>query len=240
MQTIYSAFLGLHIAGGFLALAIGLVAMFTAKGSKAHKMSGKIYVWGMTAACGSAFYMAIAKPNPFLLMIGVFSYQLVAMGYRAVYLKKLHVKPIAPNWLDWTIGLVPMLVNTIMTIWGIRTIMTGNIFGVTGLVFGAIGVTLAVSWLRQFFKRPVEKNHWVLRHFQNMGGAYIATSTAFLVVNVHFLPPLIIWLAPTIIGTAIMYVITSKYKTARIAVRQPSTIGKIDDGVMRSQATTQR
>lgn len=37
-----------------------------------------------------------------------------------------------------------------------------------------------------------------------MGGAYTATVTAFLVVNIGFLPKPVIFIAPTLIGTALI------------------------------------
>jgi uncharacterized membrane protein len=208
MQTIYSIFLALHIAGGFLALTIGLVAMLTAKGSKTHKMSGKLYVFGMTAACASAFYMAIAKPNLFLFIIGVFSYQLVGVGYRTLYRKKFS----KPAWIDWIIGLVPALFSALMIGLGVLTLMRGNMFGITSLIFGSIGMTIAIRWLRSFYVTPKEKGGWLFTHFQSMGGAYIATTTAFLVVNVHVLPPVLLWLTPTVVGSVIITFVTAKYK----------------------------
>ena len=45
----------------------------------------------------------------------------------------------------------------------------------------------------------------VLHHINNMMGAYIATVTAFLVVNINFVKPgWVLWLLPTAIGIPII------------------------------------
>ena len=68
------------------------------------------------------------------------------------------------------------------------------------LIFGIIQLVLAASGL--FQKADRKKN--IPRHVARIGGAYIAAVTAFLVVNVTFLPGLVLWLSPTIIGTALV------------------------------------
>jgi hypothetical protein len=45
---------------------------------------------------------------------------------------------------------------------------------------------------------------WLIKHISMIGGAYIATLTAFLVTNVNFSPAWVIWLAPTIIGSILL------------------------------------
>ncbi len=45
---------------------------------------------------------------------------------------------------------------------------------------------------------------WSLAHIAGMGGAYTATVTAFLVVNIGFLSKPVIFIAPSLIGTALI------------------------------------
>jgi hypothetical protein len=58
--------------------------------------------------------------------------------------------------------------------------------------------------------------HWWFRHLSAMLGACIAATTAFLVVNAQVagLPrtSMIVWLAPTLIGTPAIAVWTAYYK----------------------------
>ena len=58
--------------------------------------------------------------------------------------------------------------------------------------------------------------HWWFRHLSAMLGACIAATTAFLVVNAQAagLPrtSMIVWLAPTIVGTPAIAIWTACYK----------------------------
>src|SRR5215213_10031555 len=97
MTTLFTILLIVHIAGGGTALIAGFIAMLNTKGGPIHRTAGKFYFWGMTAACVAALYLSIAHPNAFLLMVAVFSYQLVAIGYRSLYLKKLFTGTVKPK-----------------------------------------------------------------------------------------------------------------------------------------------
>ena len=212
MDALFKTLLGVHIAGGGTALIAGFIAMLNVKGGPVHRTAGKFYFWGMTVACVAALYLSIAHPNPFLLMVAVFSYQLVAIGYRSLYLKKLFTGTVKPKPVDWLIGIVPALFNISIIIWGIYKITEGNNFGIIGIVFGAIGMMYAYNWLKQFFILHKEKQHWLFSHLQGFGAAYIASVTAFLVVNINFLPPLLIWLSPGAVGAVLITLTSIKYK----------------------------
>jgi len=211
-NSLFTAVLILHIAGGGTALIAGFMAMLNVKGGPVHRTSGKFFFWGMTASCASAVYLSLAHPNSFLLMIAFFSYQLVAIGYRSLYLKKLFTGTIKPKPVDWLIGVVPAIFNISIFGWGLDNVFHQEYFGITGIVFGSIGLMYSFNWLRSFFIPPKEKQHWLFSHFQGMGAAYIAAVTAFMVVNISFLPPLLVWLSPTVVGAALITLTTIKYK----------------------------
>ena len=50
----------------------------------------------------------------------------------------------------------------------------------------------------QQIKSP--KHDWFYNHLGRMIGSYIATFTAFCVVNIQFMPQIIVWLFPGLIG----------------------------------------
>lgn len=212
MKTLFNVMLILHIAGGSTALIAGFIAMLAFKGSSVHRKAGKFFFWGMTAACSAAVYLSIAHPNPFLLMIAVFSYQLTATGYRSLWLKKLSTGTVKPEWIDWLIGIIPAGFNISILVWGINKVSYGNNFGITGIVFGSIGLLFAFNWLRGFFIPPKLKQHWLFSHLRGFGAAYIAATTAFMVVNIKFLPPLLVWLSPAVVGAAIITIVSINYR----------------------------
>lgn len=201
----------LHILGGFSALATGALAMLTRKGGRVHRLNGKIYFGGMTAVFISAVILSVAHHIPFLLMVGFFSYYMVVRGYRALYLKKLGRGQKAGT-LDWAIILAAAGFVFYLVIWGIIQATVGNGFGYVGMVFGGLGSSFLISDIRKFLRPPTEKMHWWFTHIAGMCGGYIATVTAFVVVNVRLNPEWITWLLPTAIGGPLIFRTVAKYK----------------------------
>ncbi|HVU59180.1 MAG TPA: hypothetical protein VHD83_29160 [Puia sp.] len=201
----------LHVLGGFTALLTGALAMLSRKGGPIHRLNGKIYFGGMTAVFISAVILSIAHHIPFLLMVGFFSYYMVVRGYRALYLKKLGRGQRA-GALDWAIILSAAGFIFYLVIWGILRAMAGNGFGYVGMVFGGLGSSFLISDIRKFLRPPTEKMHWWFTHIAGMCGGYIATVTAFVVVNVHLNPGWITWLLPTAIGGPMIFRTVAKYK----------------------------
>ena len=123
METAYRIALALHIAGGMTALVTGLFAIIAEKGKRPHRISGKLYFWGMLLTCASALYISITKQNLFLLHIGLFSLYMVYSGFRSIQNKTLH-----PSLLDWLM-LIMAAVNGLFMIYSLKIIL---------MVFGAL------------------------------------------------------------------------------------------------------
>jgi len=68
------------------------------------------------------------------------------------------------------------------------------------IVFGVIAFLLGANDIRSFFKPSVRDRAWWFSHMTRFIGAYIATVTAFSVINFRFLPYVWRWLWPTAIG----------------------------------------
>jgi len=201
----------LHIIGGFIALVSGLIAMLTRKGGRLHRLNGKIYFGGMTAVFISAVILSVAHHLPFLLMVGFFSYYMVVRGYRILHLKKLGRGQV-PGVLDWAIVVIAGGFILYLSVGGIIKSVAGVGLGYAGIVFGVIGCSFLVGDIRKFRKPPTEKMHWWFTHIAAMCGGYIATVTAFVVVNVQMNPGWVPWLLPTAIGTPLIMRTTRKYK----------------------------
>ena len=201
-----------HISGGTTALVSGLVAMLAIKGSKIHRLAGKIYFFGMTAVFVGAVIVAIGHQKDFLLMVGFFSYYMTVRGYRVLFLKKLSLGQ-KPHLLDWLIISVSGIFILALLGWGTWGIFRGSAMAIVPLTFGGIGTSFLIGDVRKFFTPPQEKMHWWYGHISSMGGSYISAVTAFVVVNIQ-LPQFqwVLWILPAAIGSVIIGSTIRKYK----------------------------
>lgn len=192
-----------HIAAGTVALLAGPVAMLSRKGLLLHRRAGKIYFWSMAAVFVTAVVLSTVRPNPFLFAIAIFSFYLVASGYRALSHKQLHKGgPIAR--IDWLVLGCGALCGAALIAQGTSRLIAGNAFGTVSVAFGAVLAILIVRTARKFFDPKGHAKFWLVSHVLGMCAGYIATITAFVVVNVTFLPGWLIWLLPTAVGTPLI------------------------------------
>lgn len=196
MLVYFKIFLFVHIAAGTLALLAGSMSLFDRKGAKNHLITGRLFFWGILGVFITSVYMSIAKQNWFLLVTGFFSFYLACTGYRSLYLKKLHLGQRA-TWIDHVIGGSGILFGLGMYVLAYRLLPQNN-FGIVPIVFGSISIYFGITDLLKFY-RPSTKTQWITSHGFRMSGAYTATVTAFLVVNIHVEPSWIVWIAPSFI-----------------------------------------
>jgi len=197
IQTI----LFLHILAGVAALAAAGIAVGSAKGGKLHRRSGNIYTLAMAFVGISALVLALVHPNPFLFAVGVFSLYLVFTGWHAAM-----VRDGRPRRLDHAGGAVMALSGLAMLGWGVQGVLTDSgAQPVILLVFGAIGLTLALSDWRDWARGPITGKARIARHLSRMLCGAIATITAAGVVNLGFLPDLVVWLGPTALITPVIF-----------------------------------
>lgn len=201
MELIYKSALVLHIASGFTALLMGLIALISKKGQKLHRRSGMIFFISMLGVSFSALFMSYLKPSVFLFHIGIFALYQNVSGFRATRNKSLR-----PAILDWAM-LIISAVNSAMMISTLNIVLV--VFGVISalLVFGELRI-----YITHLRNREVPKLQWLTQHIGMMIGAYIATSTAFIVVNVSNVNPAWLpWILPTVFGVPLIVYFTRKY-----------------------------
>lgn len=214
MATFLQYVLYLHILAGFTALVVGLVPMFSQKGGKAHILWGKVYYWAMCVVALTALLRF--KPEVRLVFLGciaVFSFYNTFTGVRLINLKN---KVTQAGWQDWLGAYLALGCSVLMGAYAVYVVVAYSnlFFGILFTVFGAFCMLLAVTDLLIFSgKKSVEKLHWLYGHISRMGGSYIATVTAFVVVNNKGLvPDLMAWIAPGVIGGIIIGRVTKAYK----------------------------
>jgi uncharacterized membrane protein len=221
MEKLFTATLIIHIAGGTLSLISGLIAIIARKGDRLHRLGGKVFFGAMTLVFVTALVMAIMKELTFLLMVAFFSYHMLLRGYRALYLKQQH-RGLKIKWPDMLINGTGVIFNSGLLIWGVSHVVAkGNYIHIVAIFFGLLGIWMAGSDVKRFIIPPKDKKQWLYTHIAGMSGAYIAAVTAFMVVNVHFLPGLVVWTAPAGIGLALISLTIRRYKQKKD--REPPT-----------------
>jgi hypothetical protein len=215
MNVMYFLFLVLHIIAGTASLASGIFAMMVRKGKGTHTLSGTWFYISMYIVGTTALVMSLMKWNPFLLSVGVFSLYLTWSGKQAIVywrLKEQH-KPGTGEKLPVLIAFVTAMLMIMVPGW--QMIAGDNRMSPISMIFGSI---MLVGTIRDFmvFRKheyfaPRNKD-WLLKHIGMMGGAYISTLTAFLVVNARGVPFWVPWLVPTIVGSFIISFTIRKWK----------------------------
>lgn len=214
---IYKIILIVHIICGFTALIVGLIPMLSKKGSTLHINTGKVYFWAMFGVFLTSSTMFFFKPQQllFLFLIGVFSFYQTWSGTTIIKYKDLKT-PIMT--FDKVITVIVSVSGMFMITFGIFALYTNQISpGITILTFGIILIGQGIIDYRNFTvnrRKRFDRNPkaWLRQHIARMGGSYIATITAFIVVNNTILPNLIAWLAPALIGTFVIIYAQKKYK----------------------------
>jgi uncharacterized membrane protein HdeD (DUF308 family) len=205
MQKFLQFVLYLHILAGFIALATGLVPMFSKKGSKTHTTWGTVYYWAMFLVALTALIRFQMKPFLiFLTGIAIFSFYNTFTGVRLIR-RKDNPKP---EFIDWFGAILMVLGSLVMLYFAYSTFKVSVSLAILFVVFGTFMLILVSEDLRVFMGKklidnnvPLQTRYWFQNHISRMGGSYIATVTAFLVVNnPPFIPGLVVWIAPGVIG----------------------------------------
>lgn len=209
----YHFFLVPHIISGFLALVVAPVALIVKKGGKAHRLWGMVFFYAMTMVAVTSTIMSVLKPNIFLCLVGIFSFYQVASGYRAIYRRNIEsFKDV--KLVDWSLVSFSGLFSAGMLFVGILIFLKQPLhpLGVVACLLGSLGLFLSVLDVVRFNMKGFHKKNWMISHMTGMIGGYIATVSAFSVINFAFLPDVIRWMWPTFIGVPLLLMLTGKYK----------------------------
>lgn len=200
--------LTLHIFAGICALAMIGVALGTVKGAYGHRYAGRVYLLSMFTVTLTTFGLVALRPNLFLFVIAIFSFYLVFTGWRASVLRDGQ-----PRWPDHAAGATMTATGLMMVFygaWGLS--QSGGSQPVILIVFGAIGFALALADWRDWRAGPITGKDRIARHLSRMLAGSIATITAAVVVNLSFLPALVVWLGPTVLITPVIFCWTARLK----------------------------
>lgn len=196
-STLFSVSLAAHVTGGMAALLSGPVALLSKRGSRQQDNGIWVHFIAMALTCTSGFLMAILHDIPMLMAIAIFSFYSTWVGFK--------------TWL--TPGSKPGLIDWLPVAVGLPTVAymfwTGNTILMVFGGFFLLGLVQDFLWLRKGSARTAADaaSYFVSR----FGGSYIATLTAFLVVNFSQVgPQWIWWIGPSIVGSPLLGLLSKK------------------------------
>ena len=211
MATFHAVNLFIHIVCGFTSLTVGVVPMIAQKGGKLHRQSGSVFfraMFGVFVTATLSWMQAPERPFlQFLLVVGFFSFHMALTGVRTLRLKKSADKPARLDWCVSGVAMVAGVGSLLFGLWqiysGLTTTHSFPFFSILYLIFGIFFFRNGqMDWWLYSGRVQAEKMHWFYHHITRMVGAYIASFTAFCVVNGDKipLPSLLVWTLPGAIG----------------------------------------
>lgn len=217
MTILFTSFLTLHIIGGTIGLLAGTFIMFRKKGDRIHQRIGKLFAYCMLAAGLSSLILATLHRNDFLLAVGVFTIFMTGTGWRYLYLKEI-AKGQKIVLIDWILMVFMLIFGLFLVGLGFYYLMNKSYFGIIPLLFAWRGISFVISDYKTYKGKITLRNYWLIFHLQRMVGAYIASLTAFLVVNAPDKSGFLPWLLPSLIVVPFIVKWSRKY-----SIKSPSS-----------------
>ncbi|MCI4670109.1 MAG: hypothetical protein MRZ79_18375 [Bacteroidia bacterium] len=213
MEAIVRVIILIHVLFGSVAIIAGPIAAVAKKGSKVHRISGKIFAYSMIITAILALIVSLwpGHKSLFLFSIGIFGLYLVVSGFRVTKIKKLGRGQKA-SYFDWAMSITMGIFGVTMLSYGAYLLFYGKLAGLIQLVFGLFGMMLFRGDLKMYLKKPKDPRFWLFQHINKMNGGLITAFTALLVNNNNFMPGIFAWLLPTLIGSFLGTYWTRKYK----------------------------
>ena len=203
-----------HALFGFIALIVAPLAMISRKGGDWHRRWGKTYFWSMAMVAVTGVGLGVVRENWLMAMVAVFAFHMIASGYRALYLKRLHEGQ-RPQLMDRILMISAGIVNSGIFLWGAVNLALGHRTSgpIIFTAFGIIGLLFVWRDFQRFYSHNNDKRAWLYAHITGFLGGYIATVSAFSAVNLEMLQPRWLqWLWPTLIGVPLIMLWVRHYR----------------------------
>ncbi|MBJ2175095.1 hypothetical protein JBL43_12655 [Aureibaculum sp. A20] len=216
MEETIKIFIYIHAFFGGLGLITGLGSIIVKKGSKPHKVMGKLFSIGMITS--SLIIIPISwmpnHQNILLFLIGLFTIYLVISGNQILTFKLKSKKAAKP--IDKIISGSMLSLSVLMILFGAYGLMKVNDLNyLLFIFFGGFGLLVTIKDFIFYKNIIIGKNEWLRNHVGKMIGAFIASVTAFLVAGLGIWN-LFAWTLPTILGTVYILYWKRKLKPKKV------------------------
>jgi hypothetical protein len=203
-MNVYEVLLVIHIVSGIITLLTAVVAMVSKTLELPHQwhvLSGRVFALAMTLIFLTALPLSLIKFNLFLLLVSLFSFYLMLMGWLYAI-----DRTGSRSKIMWIVSSCMLVICVLMLGYGVFGLLQNQFFTVPLLVFGGIGLLLARSDWQIARNGGIKGKARIAQHLTMMIGATIAAITAFLVnvVNLEGFIGIAMWLLPTLLLTPII------------------------------------
>lgn len=206
MESLFELVRWTHIVAGGVALCTFWLPWVVKKGGPAHRRAGWIYVGAMALVAVSAFVACAFRltdaqpdndgPAIFLAYVGLIATVNTSAGIRVIRTRTRKTGHRHP-W-DLGIAVLQLVGGAALLAYALNT--GAVLFG----AFSVLGLVTSAQQLHFWWRPPQSRMAWLFEHVGNMGGACIATVTAFTVVNARVFGlggySLVLWIAPGVLG----------------------------------------
>lgn len=194
------------------------VPLVAKKGGTTHRRVGWIYASAMFVASTTSWFVAglrLRDVEPgmrpfyfFLMFVGLLAFASAFHGLR-VLRQKGRTKP---HRAALDLGVAGALVAGSVAL----AAYSATRGFVLGMIFPALGLFVGGGQLAEMLKPPKDPRFWLFAHLGGMIGSCIATTTAFAVIAAQLLglgaTGLIVWIAPSVVGTAAIFAFSARYR----------------------------
>jgi uncharacterized membrane protein len=180
-MSIYPLSLAVHIAAGFGAVIAGIAPIVTRKGSRAHRLTGRLFAVFMAVLLACAWVMTALKMNTYLLALSASASLTLFSGLRVLGRKRPDLRRSdRATALDWLVTLALAGVGLLV----LGLVLTGRSVGPAAISMALIYAALTMgAWDLWRFVRPTDwpfsPELWRYEHLWKMLGAYSAVLSAF-------------------------------------------------------------
>ncbi len=169
-----------HVIFGWAAMAGAIVALSTVKGSRAHKLGGRIFVIPMAVAALSAISFVGGEIGPLVYVMSAATLYLLATSVLAIR-NDVGAAP----WIEKVLIVIPIALFAFSAMIFVRSAQAGIMSQLFGpALYAAVFLTLVVGDIRLFLKRSADATFWIKRHLFRMLLAFAFAVRALFSIGV--------------------------------------------------------
>lgn len=214
MELVVTILIYVHAFAGGLGLLTGIISIWAKKGSSIHRKGGKVFSYSMgTSSLISLFVARMpGHENLFLFLIGVFTLYMVLAGNRALTFRAR--EKIKADVADYMISGTMLITSAVMITIGALAMIQKSGSGILYIFFGTFGILLALSDFKTYRTFRENKSARLVSHVGRMVGAFIASTTAFMIAGLD-IASLTIWILPSVLGTVYIVYWSKKLRSGK-------------------------